>query len=457
MVSKKKHLSGREYTDRLRKLFGPPDDTAMAVGRGVTFQITGDCTLRCSYCYEHHKSCNAMKPETGHKIVDYILDLYEDGSGSFINKDTKGIVLDFIGGEPLLEAALIENICDYFFAECWRRKIPLAPFSRIAFATNGQLWFSPDAQHLFKKYHDIMSVTISIDGVKELHDAFRVDPNGVGSFDSAYRAFQDGKKYDWYNSKMTFVPSSIKYIGSSVKMMIAEGCEVVNCNFAYEPMYSLEDAEAIYKELKSLSDWLIDTKSTAYVSILDAELGTPLSPEDDKNYCGGTGNMLAFSPDGKAYPCIRYAPISIGDKKAEEISFGDCFNGTFVTEHQRAIKHDLDSITRTSQSPEKCLTCPVAKGCGWCSGYNYELYGTPNKRYTGICYAHKGRVLAACYSANRRYIEIGDVQPKKVYLPRSEVEEIIGKELSDELFALETEAMEVKACGNSSSREEFGN
>ena len=298
MVTKKKILGEKEYTDYLRRLFGKPDDSSMAVSRGVTFQITGDCTLRCSYCYEHHKSCGAMTLETGRKIVDYILNLYEDGTGSFINKSTKGIVLDFIGGEPLLEAELIEHICDYFFAECWRRKIPIAPFSRISFATNGQLWFTPEAQHLFKKYHDMMTVTVSIDGVKELHDACRVDKNGIGSFESAYKAFQDGKKYGWYGSKMTFVPESIKYIFPSVKMMVAEGCEAINCNFAYEPMYTRDDAEAIYIELKKLSDWLIETKCLSFISILESDLGTPLGPEDNQNYCGGTGNMLAFAPDG---------------------------------------------------------------------------------------------------------------------------------------------------------------
>ena len=57
-----------------------------------------------------------------------------------------------------------------------------------------------------------MSVTVSIDGVQELHDAFRVDQNGVGSFEKAWAAFQDGKKYGWYGCKMTFVGPSFKFI-----------------------------------------------------------------------------------------------------------------------------------------------------------------------------------------------------------------------------------------------------
>ena len=33
--------------------------------------------------------------------------------------------------------------------------------------------------------------------------------------------------------------------------------------------------------------------------------------------------MLAFAPDGKAYPCLRYCPISIGDELASKVCIGD--------------------------------------------------------------------------------------------------------------------------------------
>ena len=74
--------------------------------RNITFQVTSGCNLRCSYCYEHHKSVERMSIETGRKVVDYILDLYEKNESDFVNQNTRAVVLDFIGGEPLLEAHL---------------------------------------------------------------------------------------------------------------------------------------------------------------------------------------------------------------------------------------------------------------------------------------------------------------------------------------------------------------
>lgn len=426
----------KDYSNYLNELF--QNNTGNSVCRNITIQITNQCNLRCSYCYEHNKSCGSMNINTAKKIIDTILDMY-DADTDFIGKHSKGLVLDFIGGEPLLEAKLIENICDYYFDECLRRNIPLAPFTRFSFATNGLLWFTEDAQHLFKKYHDFISLTVSIDGIQELHDKYRIDQYGKGSFEKAYIAYLDGRdKYGWNNSKMTFTPGSVHYMYDSIKMMIENGCNDILCNFAYEPKYTIQDAKNIYFELKKVSDYMIQNKYNNYISILDEYIGNFDNTID--NYCGGTGKMIAFSSDGKAYPCIRYMPISIGNEKSSKICIGDCFNGIYKTNDQLKIKKELDSITRKSQSTKECMECPVSTGCGWCSGYNYELYGTANKRCTNICYSHKGRVLASCYYYNKRHIEIGDVNPKKINLPYNEVVDILGKEEADYLFNLEKEA-----------------
>nr|DAG43413.1 MAG TPA: radical SAM peptide maturase, CXXX-repeat target family [Caudoviricetes sp.] len=432
-----------DYSEFIRRLFADSNRLEnYDVSRNVTFQITNQCNLRCSYCYEHNKSSSSMDIYTGKKCVDTLLNMYCSNDNEFINRNTKALVLDFIGGEPLLEAKLIEGICDYYFDECFRRNIPLAPFTRISFATNGQLWFSPEAQHLIEKYHEIMSVTVSIDGVQSLHDKYRIDQYGQGSFEKSYLAFLDGKKkYSWANSKMTFTPGSTKYLFDSVKMMIQNGCKEIHCNYAYEPMYTKNDATDIYLELMKLSDYLVENKSDVLVSILDEQLGGKVDlVNENKNYCGGTGNMLAFAPDGRAYPCIRYMPISIGEEKSSKICIGNCYEGIYKKDNEKAIKTDLDAITYTSQSPQKCIDCPVSQGCGWCSGYNFELYGTPNKRYTGICYAHKGRVLASCYYYLKRYLVIGDVPPKVINLPNDEVRDIVGEENAKALFDLQEQA-----------------
>lgn len=429
-----------DYGNTVQRLYCRDLPETSSACRNITFQVTNGCNLRCSYCYEHHKSSERMSIETGRKIVDYLLDQYEHNDSDFINWNTRAVVLDFIGGEPLLESALIEQICDYWFSECFRRDIPLAPFTRISFATNGQLWFSPEAQHLIEKYHDLMSITVSIDGVQDLHDMYRLDEHGNGSFSKAWAAFQDGKRrFGWTNSKMTFVPGSFPYISDSLKMMLDEGCSNIACNYAYEPVYTPADGRSLYEQLKIVSDYIVDNKLDVVVTILDSLLGG--KAKDDKNFCGGTGAMLSFAPDGSAYPCIRYAPISIGEGKAEKVRFGSVYDGLYVTDEQKRVKSDLDTITRTSQSPQECLECPVSAGCGWCSGLNYEMYGTANRRFTGICWAHKARVLASAYYYNRRYLEIGDCLPIEANLPAEDALKILTDGEYKEFIALEENAL----------------
>lgn len=437
-MSRRRH---EDYGNTVQRLYCRDAPQNAALCRNITFQVTSGCNLRCSYCYEHHKTAERMSFETGKAIVDYILDLYENGESDFVNRTTRAVILDFIGGEPLLEAELIERICDYWFAECYRRNIPLAPFTRISFATNGKLWFSPAAQHLFEKYHELMSVTVSIDGVQELHDLYRVDEHGAGSFCDAWKAFQDGKKkYGWLGSKMTFVPGSFRYISASLIMMLKEGCTEIACNYAYEPEYTPEDGRVLYEQLRKVSDYIIGQTLDVSVTILDSLLGGP--EKDDKNYCGGTGAMLSFAPDGSAYPCIRYAPISIGTEKAGRVCLGNIHDGLYKTAQQKRVKKDLDSITRTSQSPQKCLDCPVSAGCGWCSGWNYELYGTANRRATSICWAHKARVLASSYYFNRRYLSIGDCLPVCDRLSDDDALRILPMADLSELRSIERKALE---------------
>lgn len=419
-----------QYQDTINRLYKNFNDENFKC-REITFQITSDCNLKCSYCYEHHKTKEKMSLITGKKIVDSIFENLEQDSGLISNK-LNGLVLAFIGGEPMLEAKLIEQIVDYFIEQGVEKRNPIIYKFKISICTNGQNWFSEDVQHLINKYHNFLYVTVSIDGIKELHDKYRLTAKGEGSFDKAYAAFLDGqRRYGWASSKMTFVPNSFEYIYDSVVFMLKNKCDAVMCNCAYEPLYTKEDARKLWLQLKKVADYKINNNLNTYISILDQSIGTPYGEDDDRNYCGGTGNMLAYDPYGNAYPCIRFAPISLGEK-ASDFILGD-FSGLFKTLKQTKIKDYLDSITMSSQSSDNCKNCKIAKGCGWCSGHNYEETGDVNKRATNICNAHKGRVIASYYYKNKRFALLGEGYPVLINIEPEEALTIINEQEWDEL------------------------
>lgn len=429
------------YNDFIHRLY--PSVTDRSLVREVTFQITNQCNLRCDYCYEHHKGTESMSLETGKRIVDLLIRMWEeDKPGGFISKKTKTVILDFIGGEPLLEAPLISDICDYFFKQCALKGCTLASGARISISTNGQNYFEPQVQALVKRFAPFLSLNVSIDGHKALHDAHRVDAAGNGSFDKAIKAYHAAAGLGGKQTKMTFVPASFPQMSEAILFMLEQSPDFIAANYAYEPIYTPQDARVLYDQLKIVSDHLIATKRVIACSILDHNIGYPVAKEDDKNYCGGSGGMLAFDVEGKAYPCLRYCPISIGKEKAEKICIGD-MQGIYNTPHTAKIRDYLDAITLSSQSTPECINCPVGVGCGWCSAYNYESTGDVNRRVTNICWAHKGRTLASCYYHNKRYLELRDTTPKAVLLPEKDALQIIPREEYEYLLRLQAEAEKV--------------
>jgi len=92
------------------------------------------------------------------------------------------VVLDFIGGEPLLEVTLIEQIIDYFILTTYLKKSIWFGKFRIMIQSNGVLVDKPDVQRFLKKYKNMLSLGITIDGTEVKHNLQRVFPNGSGSY-----------------------------------------------------------------------------------------------------------------------------------------------------------------------------------------------------------------------------------------------------------------------------------
>jgi radical SAM protein with 4Fe4S-binding SPASM domain len=118
--------------------------------------------------------------------------------------------------------------------------------------------------------------------------------------------------------------------------------------------------------------------------------------------------------------------------KQEPYSIGDV-NGLFIKEEDKEKLKFLTSITRQSQSTKECINCSIAKGCAWCSAYNYEYFGTPNKRATFICIMHKARALANYYYYNKGYSLMEEKERMKIYLSKEEALNIISEEEWNEL------------------------
>lgn len=408
----------------------------------VTFIVTHQCNLRCTYCYEGHKSDKKMTLETAKKCVDLLF--AEDAKNSELVNDVEanGLIVEFIGGEPFLEIELIDRTMEYFLDRAVALDHRWATRYMINISTNGTLGDDPRVERFLKKYAGRLSVGVTIDGAKEAHDACRVDLEGNGSYDRAIRMFRrtggaEGKRH----TKYTIAPGNVALFAGAVRhLVLEEGVDTLNCNCVYEEGWTIDHARELYRQLKEVSDMLRESGVDTWVSILDWEAGEPLPDTDTQNWCGGDGRMLAFDVDGTVLPCMRYSPIAIDSQPLYRI--GDADSGLAVRADDAARLAELRSITRQSQSEQKCLDCPIASGCAWCTAYNYERTGTPNKRVTYICQMHKARVLAQCYHHNMLHLRGPGHTPKKMHIPREWAVEIIGAEEYEMLLELERQCFD---------------
>lgn len=402
----------------------------------VTFIITHECSFRCTYCYEHSKCSQDMDIDTAKKFIDLLFDM-DLSQSDIINEDNAYcLILDFIGGEPLLRPRFILDVMDYFMNKAISLNHRWALHHYISISTNGWDYFNPDVDKLLRLHKGRISVGVTVDGNKELHDKCRRTIDGQPTYDRVAAAFMDVKnRFGQTGTKITISHDNLPYLFEASKDIITNfNLQSLHGNPVFEYEWDCNDAKLYYNQLKQLADWLIETGKwkDVYVSFFDDYIGTQLSESDNNNFCGGTGSMLAVDTDGKIYPCLRYAPLSIGDELAHQWYLGDVDNGITQTKTINC----LNCITRRSQSTDECFNCPIGSGCAWCSAWNCELYGTPDKRCTNICEMHKARVLATRYYYNTIYKNENIPMRLKLNIPEEWAIAIIGKNEYNMLVSL---------------------
>lgn len=408
----------------------------------LTFTVTNRCSLNCRYCYEFNKNEERMTFDIAKEFIDHLLN---DDYG-YINKyNSPAIIIEFIGGEPLIEIELIRKIYEYFLDRCYELNHPWFNLHRISLCSNGLSYFDDEVQSFFKEYYEKISFNISIDGNKELHDACRVQPNGEGSYDVDMVALNHfNKNYaSERNSKMTLAPSNIKYLYDSVIDFIKNDMKCININCVFEEGWTKETAREEYFQLKKLADYVIDNNlENIYIAIFNDRQEDMQPKENDGTFCGGTGSMLAVAPNGTFYPCIRYMPTSVG-KNVKDLSLGNVKTGFIGREENSEVLEMMDKITRRSSVNDICYECPISNDCPACSALGQTVFGTPEKRCSFICIQMIAEALANVYFWNRLLLKHTnyDLHPRRNVLPDEWSLLVIDEDELNELKLLELSAM----------------
>lgn len=137
----------------------------------LSLAIAQTCNLGCTYCYaqqgEFGGDARTMPLETARAAVDLLL--AEVPAGSRIH-------LAFLGGEPLINRAVLRATTEYAARRAVARRVDAA----FSITTNGTLVTRDDGA--FFEHHGF-AVTVSVDGNRDAHDALRPFKSGRGSYD----------------------------------------------------------------------------------------------------------------------------------------------------------------------------------------------------------------------------------------------------------------------------------
>ena len=139
---------------------------------------SGSCNLRCTYCFyadeaqkRQFPTFGFMSDSTMHSLVDFCL---REGEGV--------CTLAFQGGEPTLMGVEFYQRLSRYAA---KQPNPRGVQFRYAIQTNGTLLDEAWCRWLAENR---VLVGLSLDGPREIHDRYRLDPAGKGTFDRVMAA-----------------------------------------------------------------------------------------------------------------------------------------------------------------------------------------------------------------------------------------------------------------------------
>lgn len=335
----------------------------------LVLQVTQQCNLRCAYCvysgnyYTREHSDKKMSWETAKKAIDYVIDH---------SCEVDDVCFSFYGGEPLLEINLIRRCVEYVKARMEGKKY------RFSMTTNGTL-LNPNTV-AFLAENDV-SLSVSLDGPREDHDANRRFRNGGGSFDTIAKNIRYIKEnhYDYWEKIMflitlnpkvdvdninRFFDQSELFAKGSVKLNEIEATNLKNPELVeYGDKYYLSRRFKYLKVLMALAGMLEESQvDRIYAGTLSAKKNAIKTLKKGRvlqrcmhhsGPCIPGVQKLFVAVDGTFYPCEK-----VSENEAE-LSVGSLEKGLDMVRMKQML--NLGELTK-----EQCQKCWAFQDCKIC-------------------------------------------------------------------------------------------
>ena len=274
------------------------------VVKALCLHVAHTCNLNCSYCFasqgKFHGERALMSFEVGRQAIDFLV----AHSGGRTNLE-----VDFFGGEPLMNWQVVKDIVAY------ARSLEAEHHKRFRFTltTNGVL---VDDEVIDFANREMHNVVLSLDGRKEVHDRFRKDYAGRGSYDVIVPKFQKFAKargerdyyirgtYTHHNTDFTRDIFHMADLGFTQLSM-----EPVVCAPDDPCALTEEDMPVLFEQYELLAREMLRREKegrgfTFYHYMLDLTHGPCIYKRISG--CGSGTEYMAVTPWGDLYPCHQF-------------------------------------------------------------------------------------------------------------------------------------------------------
>jgi len=329
--------------------------------RAVTFLIkpaSSLCDMRCRYCFYHDisdirevKSMGILSEDTARALIQAAFAAVEPGG--FVQ-------FTFQGGEPTL--AGLDFFQRFMDLEAQYRTKGISVGHSIQ--TNG-LHLNEEWAQFLKAYGFL--VGISIDGNQALHDAYRVDAAGRGTWDRVTGALALLDRYGVEANVLCVVSSAVaknpQKVYASLRKLGNHPMQFIPCLDPLEAQrgseaYSLKP-EAYGRFLCGLFDcWYRDWKAGNYISIRTFDDYLRILMRMSPSTCaasGACGSYLVVEGDGSLYPCDFYVLDEWKIGNIREMSVAQAL----------ASEASVRFVREGALRPDDCRTCrffPICRG-----------------------------------------------------------------------------------------------
>ena len=374
--------------DTFRSAAGHLKEKTAGVVKALCLHIAHTCNLNCAYCFasqgKYHGDRAVMSLEVGKRALDFLI----ENSGT-----RRNLEVDFFGGEPLMNFEVVKNLVAY------ARSIEKAHNKNFRFTltTNGLL-IDDDVIDFANK--ECANVVLSLDGRKEIHDKYRVDYAGNGSFDRIVPKFQklvEARGGKGYYMRGTFThenPDFLKDIQQMLDLGFTElSMEPVVCPPGDPAALTQEDLPIVLEQYEKLAELMLKRDRegrpfTFYHYMIDLTGGPCIYKRISG--CGSGTEYMAVTPWGDLYPCHQF----VGE---EAFKLGDIWQGVTNTATREAF-----ASCNVYARPE-CADCWARLYCsGGCAANAYHATGDIKGVYAYGCELFRKRMECAIMVAIAR-------------------------------------------------------